>query len=140
MRAGALLGSVVRNWPDAQVHTSASLLLSGWLLEDAQPEAALQILDRILERPGLPAATTAGALLLRARGDFMAGAPQRGFLNCLRILSLYPDIHDISDSAAGLLSDQYDRLPEETGREQLKQKLQQTLTRDVIAKLPFMEA
>lgn len=139
-QARALVGGVIRDWPDAAVYQPAALLLSRWSLEDAEPETALQILGRLLEQPGLPASTTAEALLLRARADFDSGAIQRGLLDCLRILALYPDIHDISDSAVVLLSDQYKRLPEGTERDQLRTKIEQTLSRDVLEKLPFTEA
>jgi tetratricopeptide (TPR) repeat protein len=138
--AKELVATVVQDWPDAAVFEEAALLLSQWSIEDGQPGRALPVLDSLLDTPGLPAATTAEALLLRAKVDFLSGATERGFLDCLRILSLYPDIHDAAQPAMALLSSQFKQLPEGDDRNRMRLKLQQSLAQDVLDKLQFNDA
>lgn len=110
--ARSLLHEVFRHWPDAPEYLPASLLLARWQIEDALHERALSILDTLLDGASLDARQTAEALLLRTRADFLDGNPDRAFLTGLRLLTLYPDIHDISVPARNLLREEIAAVPD----------------------------
>ncbi|MGC9452313.1 MAG: hypothetical protein ACP5I4_12800 [Oceanipulchritudo sp.] len=104
-QAPGLLGEILAEWPDAGVFPQACLSLGEWRLADNQPARAGPVLERLLDRPGLPPETTARALLLRARADFATGNLERASLGCRRLLNLYPDFHDIINIARSLLDE-----------------------------------
>jgi tetratricopeptide (TPR) repeat protein len=138
--AASLLGEIRTAWPDAGIYRDACLRLAAWHLEDAAPEAALNILATLLDLPRLPPGLAAEALLLRARADFRTGRPERAVLNALRILNLYPDFHDKTESALGLVLEHLNSLDDPQARSELAARLRATAPEDVLAKLQFTEA
>jgi TolA-binding protein len=122
--AFAQLGEIVRQWPDAAAFEPAALRLAAWRVAEGDAPAALAALGPLLDRPGLAPRAAAEALLLRARADFLAGNPERGFLNGLRLLTLYPDFDDTTRPAIALLIEQRDALPHGQQREALSERLQ----------------
>jgi tetratricopeptide (TPR) repeat protein len=121
----ALLGEIVRAWPDAAAYPEAALALAAGHLAHSQPEPALPVLDALLARPGLAPATAADALLLRVRADFMLGETERGILSGLRLLTLYPDFHDTAREAAELLRERCAAVADPDRRLALSRRLQQ---------------
>lgn len=99
------LGEIVRDWPDAKVYPQAALLLAEGEIADDRPAAALDVLDRLLGRSGLRPRRVAKALLLRVRADFMTDNPARGSANARRLLTLYPEFHDIVGEARAVLAE-----------------------------------
>ncbi|NDV62394.1 hypothetical protein G0Q06_08030 [Puniceicoccales bacterium CK1056] len=138
-KALSLAGSIVRLWPDAKIFIEAALLFSRWSLEDRQVDQALAVIDTVLNKPGLSPVSTAEALFIRAEGDFHAGNTSRGFLNCLRILTLYPDIHDKADCTINLLGRHLALLPEGDERRKIESKLCQSLQPQQLERLQLNE-
>lgn len=134
------LGEVVRNWPDADVFTEAALLYSTWAMTDDLHGEAATTLAILLDTPGLTASETAEALLLRARCDFHSGNVDRGFLSCLRLLTLYPDLNDTTAPALVLLKEQLGKLPDGKELDQIEEKLRHGLQPQHVAQLDFNEA
>jgi tetratricopeptide (TPR) repeat protein len=139
-RAASLLGEIRTAWPDAGIYRNACLRMAAWHMEDGAPGAALDILAALLDLPRLAPGMAAEALLLRARADFRTGRPERGVLNVFRILNLYPDFRDISESALNLVLEHLKSLDDPRERSELAARLRATAPEDVLAKFQFTEA
>lgn len=120
--ARSLLQQVFRHWPDALEYAPAALLLSHWQIEEGLPDRALAVLDTLLQSASLAAIQTAEALLLRTRADFQVGNPDRAFLTGIRLLALYPDIHEVAEPARRLLGEKIAALPDPGERARLQQR------------------
>lgn len=139
-RANSLLQEIRSAWPDSGIHKDACLRLAVWQIEDGAHEAALDVLATLLEAPRLPPEMTARALLLRARADFHTARAERAALDVFRILALYPDFHDITDSAVGLLLEHLRSLDDPQQRAALAERLLATAPADVLARFQFTDA
>ncbi|MEX0324722.1 MAG: tol-pal system YbgF family protein [Puniceicoccaceae bacterium] len=102
-RAKGLLAEILTHWADAAIHTEAGLLVAEWALEEGNFSRAASTLLGLLEKPGLPPALAAKAMLLRAQTDFGLNNEERGRLGCQRILALYPAFEEITATANTLL-------------------------------------
>jgi tetratricopeptide (TPR) repeat protein len=99
-----LLEEIRDDWPDSTVFPWACILLSKWLDEDGYPDNALATLTGLLDMGNLSPKLTAEAILLRAKLLFRAGDTKKGYLNCQRLLQLYPAFQDIAESARQLIN------------------------------------
>lgn len=121
--ACGMLLEIVEHWPDAAIHAAASLRLARWHLEDGRAQRAAELAAKLLEFDNLYPGTQAEALLLRARADFRLGEAERGFLGCLRILTLFPDLEDVSRPADELIRKEIVSVEDTAFRERIQERL-----------------
>jgi len=105
-----LLEEVVADWTDSPVFIQAGLELAEQLLDAGLSSAAHDTTSSLLEYPGLPAGSSAMALLLRAKADVARESYEMAATSCIRILNLYPDFQHICNSAQAILLTNEDAL------------------------------
>ena len=127
-----LLEEIIQDWADSALYREAALRLARWRIDDFSPDQALALLNSLLDDPFLSPSETSRALLWRSHADFMTGKPERGILNCLRIIQIYPDIAETALPACELLLEKHSRMPEGEQKEQLKQKILETAPQHVL--------
>jgi tetratricopeptide (TPR) repeat protein len=109
-KAFGFLREIHSEWPDSSVQVPAGLTLAKWLVRDGHFTEAHRVAGSLLEVASLKPGDAAAALLLRARADFHMQQFDRAALSCARILNLYPDFHDIADTARNLLHEHEDNI------------------------------